>query len=633
VQPPETHEQLAHRVVTLHTQRVSARAIARALGISRNTVRKLLAAHGLERQTEHRALVAPQRTPRASKLDAFKPRVAELLDTYPQITAQRIFEELHKGGFDGGYTVVKRYVRAVRPHPVVQPSLSTPDYGPGEMGECDWSPYTIDFTHAPRQLQQAFAYVLPCSHRKYYEFFERSDLHALMAGHVSTFQRFRGCAHKCKYDSQKAVVLRWEGNQPIYNTRFLAFATYYEFRPVACRRFHPNDKPRVERAFWELERSFFNGRRFRDPDDLRRQLATWLDDIADQRLYRKRTILERFGEERPHLRSLPAHPYDTARVIYRLCSIDGFVAWDGNQYAVPYEHVTDILPVRITQRELLVYAPDLRCIARHELGPRGAGEKLDPQQLHPPARRQASVGLEQLRSTFEQMGERSLTFFQELCVRQPRLAAHHARHILLLRERYSTESLDRALQHARTFGAFEHQAIARILAARSQPRTLDEYVAEQTARSLEQTLGSNRGGLADLTVFDALPRTSAQHAVETTPPESSPCPNPSIPPTNNSENGSSDTSSCSDSTTPCRSSTRTCSGPRPTSPATRCCSSAFSVPKPLTSWRLASNVASSSADCRSASASNPSTGTSSLGSTSPSSSSWPSWTSCAGERT
>ena len=546
MQPPETREQLAHQVVSLHTQRVSARGIARALGISRNTVRKLLAAHGLERQTEHHALVAPKRVPRASKLDLFKPQVASLLDTYPEITAQRIFEELRKDGFGGGYTIIKRHVREVRPRPVVTPSLSTPDYGPGEMAECDWSPYTIDFTHAPRQVQQAFAYVLPCSHRKYYEFFEQSDLHALMAGHVATFQRFSGCAHKCKYDSQKAVVSRWEGNQPIFNTRFLAFATYYEFRPVACRRFHPNDKPRVERAFWELERSFFNGRRFRDPDDLRNQLATWLDHTADQRPYRKRTILERFIEERPHLRPLPAHPYDTARVIYRLCSMDGFVAWDGNQYAVPYPHVTDILPVRITQRELLVYAPDLRCIARHELGPRGAGQKLDPQQLHPPARRKPSVDLGQLRSTFEQMGERSLAFFQDLCVRQPRLAAHHARHILLLRERYRTESLDRALEHARTFGAFEHQAIARILAARSQPRTLDEYVTEQTAHSLEQTLGSNRGGRSDLTSFDELSRASADRETETTTPETPTCPSPTTPPISNSESACNDTSSCSD---------------------------------------------------------------------------------------
>ena len=43
------------------------------------------------------------------------------------------------------------------------------------------------------------------------------------------FARFEGCAHRCIYDSQKPVVLRWEGTQPIYNPRFLAFAAHYEF--------------------------------------------------------------------------------------------------------------------------------------------------------------------------------------------------------------------------------------------------------------------------------------------------------------------------------------------------------------------------------------------------------------------
>src|SRR5262249_5080333 len=158
-------------------------------------------------------------------------------------------------------------------------------------------------------------------------------------GHNLAFERFRGCAHACKYDSQKAVVLRWEGQQPIYNPRFLAYCTYYEFRPEAVRAY-PNAKPRVERGFWEVERSFLNGRSFANFEDMQAQLARWLDTIVDLRRRYSRTALDRFAEEREHLLPLPRHPYDTARVAYRVCSIDGFVAWDGNQYAVPYDHLT-----------------------------------------------------------------------------------------------------------------------------------------------------------------------------------------------------------------------------------------------------------------------------------------------------
>jgi transposase len=508
-----SREELVHQIALLAKQGESRRAIARALGVSRNTVRSLLAAHAEDREATHVALAPrPTRAPRASKLDAWRPRIAELMAKYADITAQRVFERLRSEGFDGGYTGVKRHVRAMRPPPKPTPSLSTPDYGPGEMAESDWSPYQITFTTGKTAIVQALSYVLVVSKRKYFGLYESNDLHALMDGHDRAFARFGGCAHQCKYDSQKPVVLRWECNQPIYNPRFLAFSSHYEFRPLAVRRGHPNDKPRTERSFWEVERSFLNGREFRDLDDMRAQLAQWLDDIVDHRPLARRTALDRFAEERDHLVSLPRHPYDTARVVYRVCGIDGFVAWAGNHYAVPYDHVTDLLPVRITQRELFVYAADLRCVARHELAPRGAGLRLDPAGLHPPPQRKSPVDLDQLGIAFANMGERAAEFFGLMSLGPPRVWSAQARQILLLRERYATDEIDRALGHAAAFGARDHATVERILAARALPRTLDEYVAEDTARRLEATLGHVRTKPRDLTEYDRLPLTTASRS-------------------------------------------------------------------------------------------------------------------------
>jgi transposase len=501
-----TREELAHQVITLAKQGQTRRAIARALGISRNTVRALLEAHAASRETEHIAIPeTPSRAPRPSKLDAFKPSVAALLSRFEDITAQRVFEILKDEGFDGAYTGVKAYLRKVRPPPRPTPSLVTPDYAPGKMSESDWSPYEILFTTGKKATVQALSYVLVSSKRKYFGLYETNDLHALMDGHALAFARFDGCAAECKYDSQKPVVLRWEGQQPIYNPRFLAFSSHYEFRPLAVRRGHPNDKPRTERSFWEVERSFLNGREFRDLQDMRAQLAAWLDHIVDHRPHEKRSALQRFAEERQHLVSLPRHPYDTARVMYRVCGIDGFVAWAGNRYAVPYDHVTDLLPVRVTEHELFVYAADLRCVARHELAPRGSGAKLDPTGLHPPPQRKSPIDLDQLRIAFDGMGERAAEFFRLISSGAPRAWAWQTRQILLLRERYSTEELERALGHAASFGALEHAAVERILAARAMPRTLDEYVAEDATRRLEETLGHARTEPRDLTEYDRLP--------------------------------------------------------------------------------------------------------------------------------
>ncbi len=515
-----TREDLVHEIIVLDKQGEPQRAIARALGVSRNTVHRLLVAHAAGRDSEPVAALppAPSRAPRASKLDAFKPRVAELLARFVDITAQRVFEILKDEGFNGGYTRVKKYVRKVRPPPRPAPSLTTPVYGPGEMSESDWSPYEVRFTTCKKAIVQALSYVLVTSRRKYFGLYETNDLFALMDGHTLAFARFDGCAHECKYDSQKPVVLRWEGQQPIYNPRFLAFSSHYEFRPLAVRRGHPNDKPRTERSFWEVERSFLNGREFRDLDDMRAQLAVWLDGTVDHRRLDKSTALERFAKEKEHLVSLPRHPYDTARVMYRVCGIDGFVAFAGNHYAVPYDHVTDILPVRVTERELFVYGADLRCVARHELAPRGAGKHLDPAGLHPKPQRKSPIDLEKLRVAFDGMGERAAEFFSLISRGAPRAWAWQARQILLLRERYCTEEIDHALGHAASFGALERGSVERILAARATPRTLDEYVAEDTARRIEETLGHARTEPRDLSEYDRLPLTSGPSASTQEPP-------------------------------------------------------------------------------------------------------------------
>ncbi len=449
--------------------------------------------------------------PRPSKLDPFQKRVAELLDKYADITAQRVFEILCDEGFEGGYTAVKKYVRRVRPQPPPKPSRPTPVYGPGKMAESDWSPYELTYTDGSQELVQLFSYVLVNSKRKFYRAYRSYDTHALMQGHIAAFEHFGGAASSCKYDGQKAVVIRWEGHQPIYNPQFLAFATHYEFRPIALRG-NPNARPNVERGSWTHEKSFLSAREFRDLDDFNGQLAYWLATNIDVRKRHGTTALERFAEEAPHLVPLPRHPYDTARVAYRLCSIDGFIDWLGNRYAVPYDHITDLLPVRITDRELFVYAANLECVATHELAPRGQGLKLDPHGFHRRDTTQPAIDLDKLRTTFEQMGEHSTEFFQQLSSGPPRHWGRIARRILTLRERFATKHLDAALAHATRFGAFTHEAVLRILEARHPPRTLDEYVSEQTTHRLETELGICQTAPRDLAEYDRLPSTLVHEA-------------------------------------------------------------------------------------------------------------------------
>lgn len=498
---PGSREDVAHDVVRLWGEGVSGRAIARSMGIARKTVKKMLASHARDRREGRPALASsPERVQRPSLLDPYRGEVDRLLSTFSDITAQRVFEELRVTGFGGSYTIVKDLVRRVRPQRRPEPSRKTPVFGPGEMAECDFSPITVELGGAVKTLQ-FFSYVLCYSRRKRFSFFDRADLHAVMDGHVAAFAALGGLAAQVRYDNQKPVVLRWEGAQPLYNPRFIDFATYYEFSPRACRPGHPNDKPKVERSFWELQRSFFNGRRFSDEGDLGRQLAEWMTGVSDARSHRqtRRVVQEMYEEEREHLTSLPTHPYDTARVIYRLCDLQGFISWEGNRYSVPYEHVTDILPVRATQAELFVYGPDLKLLARHERRPKGAHKDAELAGHHPCG--QKGADLDQLEKAFEQLGPQATEYLEGLKAQRSRSAAYHARQVLQLRHRFTTEDLLTALAYALRFGALENTSVERILTARSAPRRLPEYVNERLLSSLGETPVEY-----DLTVYDEIPR-------------------------------------------------------------------------------------------------------------------------------
>jgi hypothetical protein len=124
------------------------------------------------------------------------------------------------------------------------------------------------------------------------------------------------------------------------------------------------------------------------------------------------------------------------------------------------------------------------------------------------------------------MGEHAARFFRLMSAGPTRIWGHQARQILLLRERFVTHDLDAALGHAATFGAFEHQAIERILTARATPRSLDEYVAEQTVRRVADALGEARTPPRDLAEYDRLPGApEPSGAARTDDNKETPCPN------------------------------------------------------------------------------------------------------------
>jgi len=482
---PGNRQELEHTLILLHHGGKPIRELSRQFHLGRNAVRRILRAHA-QRRDQGQELLIPLRAglKRASKLDGFEGQIQKLLDKYPKIKGVRIFEELKMAGYSGGLSILRERLQKLR-IPDREPVIRF-ETAPGQQGQMDWSPYTIPFTRSGKGPLQCFSYNLAFSRRQYFDFTNRRDFYSLIRRHQDAFQYFGGVPKECLYDSEKTVVLRWECGRPVFNPAFTAFITHYQCKPIACRRGRPETKGKIEAPFQYVEGNLLNGRDFQDLEDLRARARWWLKEKSDLHIHdtTRHAPLELFAQET--LQPLPLHPYDCSEVALRVCNPDGFIEFETNLYSVPSGHIADLLSLKATEQEILIYTPEIELIARHERYPAGLGKRVEnPDHFRP---KKIRYGLEPVREAFLELGERAETFLQGLTARHPRNCGFHARSILRMKEHYQSEDIHRAIEHALRYQAFDAGAIERILRAKATPRTLESIRNERAGRELQKAL-------------------------------------------------------------------------------------------------------------------------------------------------
>jgi transposase len=300
------------RVLLVHylEQGLSKAAIARQVGIDRRTVYRWLDAGALELDPETGLLPkAERRAPQPCRLDPYRDIIRARLDTYPELSAVRLFEEVKAAGYPGGYTQVKDYVREIRPAPEPEPLVRF-ETEPGHQAQVDFAQVRF-----PWGKRFALVVVLGYSRMIWLRFYPKQDMRALFSGLEEAFGFFGGVPRELLFDQMASVItadLRDQGGRLVENAEFLRFAAHWGFRVRACRPYRAQTKGKIERPIRYLRGNFLYGREFLGDADLAAQAQIWVEQTANVRIHgtTKERPLDRFSRDEKHqLQPVAQRPY------------------------------------------------------------------------------------------------------------------------------------------------------------------------------------------------------------------------------------------------------------------------------------------------------------------------------------
>ena len=292
---------------------MSKSAIAKRLGISRETVRK----YALKPEGYVPVIT---RTPNENLVDEHLPYIATMLETAKankvEIPTTVIYDEIVKRGYIGSLRWLQQVMQKydLRKRVKEEDKLIRFETDAGCQMQVDW----VEF---PKDNLSAFVATLGFSRASYVEYVEDEKIETLIACHLNAFAYFGGVTKECLYDNMKTVIIKRNAygyGKHQLNSMFEDFSKHCGLKIRVCKPYSAKTKGKVERFNHYLRYSFHNSLSVRlamkryvmNIDNANSEVRKWLDEVANKRIHQ--TTLQipfsLLAEEHYHLLPLPK-PY------------------------------------------------------------------------------------------------------------------------------------------------------------------------------------------------------------------------------------------------------------------------------------------------------------------------------------
>jgi transposase len=331
-------------ILKLHEQEHGSRTIARALQVSRDAVRRVIASDS--------ATVPPLM--RAELAEPWREQILELYARYEGHLG-RVHAALTEHGATLSYAALTAFCRRHDIGGTPPPPAGRYSFNQAQEMQHDTSPHAAKIDGTMTRLQTAS--LVLCHSRmiffQHYPRFTRFECKSFLAQGIAYFG---GAAERCMVDNSNVVVAAGTGATMIPAPEMVAFAERYGFVFVAHEKGDANRSARVEAPFHRIEKGFLVGENFADWQDLnqraRAKCEEWNAKFSNK-LHASRREL--FAAERPYLKPLPLFVPEVYQLCTRIVDAEGHVHLNRVRYSAPYRLIGRALEVRETLDRVDLY--------------------------------------------------------------------------------------------------------------------------------------------------------------------------------------------------------------------------------------------------------------------------------------
>lgn len=467
-----------HTIQVLRRQGKHKKAIARELGISKNTVKRYWSLDGPPRYN---------RKPALRKLSRFSAEIETMVEK--QFIGTRIYEELRALGYEGSLASVYRHLEQFQEARLRAEKITIRfETSPGHQMQYDWKEWTVPVGGEPTKIYFHQA-ILSYSRFKAIGFSLDITTESIIRFLIDALAGFGGTPEEVVIDNPKQMILSHDASGTVrYQETFLLFLGTFGIKPDPCRTYRARTKGKVENPFYYLQEHFLRGLEVEGLGELEERLRSFVSAYnARPHSTTGKAPSELLTQEnlKPVSRPL-SFPFalETRKV-----SWDGFVHVDTNRYPLHLGLAGQrVWLSRIMGRWIEVFDQKKKLVSRfdviHGHGislPHPEHGALSKEYLEKKARKRAH-GKSLFLEAFPELGESFIELADARCGEN---APYHLKKIVSLLSIYEKPAVERAVRESLKLGITASEDVASLVAdelRKPEPVEAVTYAPVQVAR-------------------------------------------------------------------------------------------------------------------------------------------------------